>query len=210
MAFARRTQQIGAPDKHIARKVKRVVGIFAGHLQLAAFERFDDIVNRVLFGFFRIPNHLQRVGLQLRCGRQPAHAFGADVKIDQTALPVFGLCQRRQNLMNFELFITPLAGVAVEKRSAVHLPWRALPIQAERQRQPAGLRTQFFLPDIMRPAAAGLPDATAQHQHIHDAAIIHVHVVPVIDTGAQDHHRAALGFFGVGRKFPRHRDHVFP
>ena len=58
----------------------------------------------------------------------------------------------------------------------------------------------------MRPAAARLADASAHHQHVDDAAVVHVHVVPVIETGADDHHRAALGLLGVERELARHRD----
>src|SRR5207342_2312057 len=48
--------------------------------------------------------------------------------------------------------------------------------------------------------------ATAHHQHIDDAAVVHVAVVPVIHGGADDHHRAALGLLSVEREFARHGD----
>ena len=58
----------------------------------------------------------------------------------------------------------------------------------------------------MRPAAARLADAAAHHQHVDDAAVVHVHVVPVVQAGADDDHRAALGLLGVERELARHRD----
>ena len=58
----------------------------------------------------------------------------------------------------------------------------------------------------MRPAAAGLSDASAHHQHVDDAAVVHVHVVPVIQPGADDDHRAAVGLLGIARELARHRD----
>ena len=60
----------------------------------------------------------------------------------------------------------------------------------------------------MRPAAAGLADAAAQHQQIDDAAIRHVHVVPVVHPGAEDHHGAAVGLLGVAGEFARDMDDV--
>ncbi len=58
----------------------------------------------------------------------------------------------------------------------------------------------------MRPAAARLADAPAHHQHVDDAAVVHVRVVPVVHGGADDHHRAALGLLGIEREFARDGD----
>ena len=84
--------------------------------------------------------------------------------------------------------------MVVEIRGTVHLPRRTSPVQRERQRQPAGLRAQFLLADIVRPAAAALADAAAEHQHVDHSAVVHIHVVPVVHTGAEDNHRTAMGF----------------
>src|SRR3546814_5574819 len=59
--------------------------------------------------------------------------------------------------------------------------------------EPARLRAQFFLTDVVRPAAARLADAAAHHEQRDDAAIAHVHMIPVIETGAENDHRAAAG-----------------
>jgi hypothetical protein len=58
----------------------------------------------------------------------------------------------------------------------------------------------------MRPAAARLADAAAHHQHVDDAAVVHVHVVPVVQAGADDDHGLALGLLGIGGELARDRD----
>ncbi len=85
----------------------------------------------------------------------------------------------------------------VEEAGAVHLPWRTVPVQAKGQGQPAALRTEFFLADIVGPAAAGLADATAEHEHVDQPAVVHVHVVPVVHRRTDDDHRASTGLVGV-------------
>ena len=204
--FARGAEQIGAPDEQIARPVGRVVRILAGHLDVAGFQRRDQIVLRFLLGLFGGGGDLQRVGLELRRRRQPAHALGADIVVDQGAVPRTLRRRRRQDLVDGQGFVAPLVGVGVPERGGVHVPRRAAPIQPEGQRQPAGLRPQLFLPDIMRPAAAGLADAAAHHQEIDDPPVVHVHVVPVIQPGPEDHHGFAQGLLGVAGEFPRHGD----
>ena len=58
----------------------------------------------------------------------------------------------------------------------------------------------------MRPAAAGLSDTAAHHQHVDDAAVVHVHVVPVVQPGTDDDHGAPAGLLRVECEFARHRD----
>ncbi len=65
---------------------------------------------------------------------------------------------------------------------------RTLPVKGKRQRLPAGLRTQFFLADVVRPTATALTNATTEHQHIDQPAIVHIEVIPVVQTGANDNH----------------------
>src|SRR5690606_31747833 len=84
---------------------------------------------------------------------------------------------------------------------AVHLPRRPAPVQAEGQRQPAALRTQLFLTHVVRPATTGLTHATAQHQHVDQAAVVHVHVVPVVHRRTDDDHGTAMGLVGVVGEF---------
>src|SRR3546814_12631487 len=82
----------------------------------------------------------------------------------------------------------------IKVAGAIHLARRAAPIETEGEWEPARLRAQFFLTDVVRPAAARLADAAAHHEQRDDAAIAHVHMIPVIETGAENDQRAARGF----------------
>ena len=176
VALAGGAEQVRAPDEHVARQVLRVVRVLAGHLQRAGLQLLDHIVLRLhaaACGRLRPP---QRIGLQLRRRRQPAHALGADVVVDQ-ALSQCTRSGRRVGdriSLDLERLVAPLVGMRIEERGRVHLPRRAVPVEREGERRPAGLRPQLLLPDIVRPAAAGLADAAAHHQHVDDAAVVHV------------------------------------
>ncbi|MNS44774.1 hypothetical protein D3C72_772250 [compost metagenome] len=142
---------------------------------------------------------MQRVKRKLRCRGQPAHPLGAHVKVDQVAGEFGAIRQRREQLLSGEFFITPLAGVVVEERSAVHLTRRAVPVEGKRQRQPAGLRTQLLLADIVRPAAAAFADTAAEDKHIDHPTVVHVHVIPVVHARTENDHRPSMGFMsGIG------------
>ncbi len=65
---------------------------------------------------------------------------------------------------------------------------RTLPVKGKRQRLPAGLRTQFFLAHVVRPAATALTDTAAEDQHIDQATVVHIEVIPVVQTGTDDNH----------------------
>src|SRR5690606_24018460 len=103
-----------------------------------------------------------------------------------------------------------LVAVNVEEAGAVHLPRRTVPVEREGKRQPASLRPQLLLADIVRPAAAGLADAAAHHQKLDDAAIAHVHVIPMVEPGPEDHHGASPGDLRIGRELARHLDDGLP
>src|SRR3546814_4808365 len=70
-------------------------------------------------------------------------------------------------------------------------------------RDPAGLLAQFFLADVVRPAAAGLADAAAHDQHVDQAAVVHVVVEPVVHARADDDHAAAAGLVGGAGELTR-------
>ena len=206
--LAGRAQQVGAPDKEIARPILRRVGVVAGHVEIARLQRPGDIVLRLEAGCGGLGGDAERVLFQLRRRGQPAHALGAHVVVDQRSIPRAGGRGRRKDVLHVERFIAPLVGMGVERGRAVDLARRARPVEAEGQRQPARLRPQFFLPDIMRPAAARFADAAAHHQHVDDAAIVHVHVVPMVHRRADDDHGASVRLLRVAREFARRRFHL--
>src|SRR5690606_17869655 len=114
--------------------------------------------------------------------------------------------QGREHLVDAHLLVAPLGAVVVEEAGAVHLAGRAVPVEAEGQRQPAALRTQLLLADVVGPAATGLADATAEHEHVDQPAVVHVHVVPVVHRRADDDHGAAVGLVGVVGELAGHLD----
>ncbi|MNF79947.1 hypothetical protein D3C84_621780 [compost metagenome] len=140
---------------------------------------------------------MQRVGVQLWRARQPARAFGADVVVQRMLGKLALVRQRREHVVHAHLLVAPLGTVGIEEAGAVHLPWRTAPVQAECQGQPAALRTEFFLADVVRPTATGLTDTPAEHEHVDQPAVVHVHVVPVVHRRADDDHRTATGLVGV-------------
>ena len=208
MSLARGAQQVGAPDKQVAREVLRIVRVLAGKFERAGLHLFHRILHRVHAHGFRRLGDFQRIGFQLRTGRQPAHALGAHVEVDQPVVAVALVGGGREDLGGGEFLVAPLAGVGVEEGRRVHVARRTMPVQRKGQRRPAGLRAQLFLAHVMRPAAAGLADAAAHHQHVHDAAVDHVVVVPVVQRRAEDDHGLAVGLVGVIGEFARHGDDV--
>ncbi|MCY1219418.1 hypothetical protein D9M72_313920 [compost metagenome] len=209
VALAAGTQDIGAPHEHVAREVGRIVRVLASHLQIAGLQLFDGVGDRILAGGVGLGDQVQRIGAQLRRGRQPAHALGAGVQVDHAEVAVLAAVGGgAQHFLHVQLFMAPLAGVGVEERGAVHLPRRARPVGGEGQRGPAELRAQLFLAHVVGPAAAALAHAAAHHQHIDDAPVDHVHVVPVVQAGADDDHGLAFGIVGVLRELARHLDHL--
>ncbi len=206
MALAGRAENVRAPHEHVARPVVGMIRVLAGQLQFAGFERLRHIVLGLEAGGLRLLGEIERVLPQLRRRRQPAHTLGAHVVVDQRAVPGTGRRGRRDQLVDADGLVAPLIGVRIEERGGVLLARRPSPVEREGERQPARLRPQLFLADIMRPAAAGLADATAQHQHVDGAAVVHVAVEPMVHGGADDDHRAALGLLGIEREFARHRD----
>ncbi len=200
MALAGGAEQVRPPDEEVARPVLRRVGVLARHFDLAGLQPLGDIVLRLDAGGLRRATNLERIGLELRGGRQPPHPLGADVVVDQAGVPIAVRRRRRQDFLGAQRLVAPLVGMGVPGRRRVHVPGRTRPVESEGERLPAGLRPKLFLADIMAPAAAGLADASAHHQHVDDAAVVHIHVVPVVQAGPEDDHRLAVGLFGVQRE----------
>ena len=93
VALAGGAQQVGAPYKQVAHPVFRCIRILAGHFQFAGLQLFSHIFGNRLSGLLGGFAHFQRVGFQLGCRWQPAHAFGADVIVNQAGIPIaLGRC----------------------------------------------------------------------------------------------------------------------
>src|SRR5699024_6169307 len=60
----------------------------------------------------------------------------------------------------------------------------------------------------MRPASAGLAYTSRHDQHIDYAAIGHIHVVPVVNPGTNNHHGTPFGFLSIVGKFTRYLNNL--
>lgn len=69
VSLARRTEQVGAPDKHIARPVGLVIRVLAGQGDGAVLQRIRYEILRFLPGRGCFLCDFQRIGLELRRGR---------------------------------------------------------------------------------------------------------------------------------------------
>src|SRR5690606_11975426 len=65
-----------------------------------------------------------------------------------------------------------------------------------------------FLAHIVCPATTGLTDTAAHHQHIDEAAVVHIHVVPVVQRRAHNYHGTTTGFVGITGEFTGNPDHI--
>ena len=208
MPLAAGTQDVRTPDEQVAREVLRILGIITAHALRTVLQAAHQILHRILTGLLGGIDDFQRVVLQLRCRRQPAHALGAGVEVDQRQRLHRLLVGRRcQDLAHAQLLVPVLARVRIEEARAVHLARRTRPVQTEGQRCPAELRTQFLLAHIVRPAATALSHAAAHHQQVDDAAIGHVGMEPVVQARTNDHHAATTRVVSVLRELTRHLRH---
>ena len=66
VALARRPEQVGTPDKHIARPVCWVVRVIARHFKFARLKRRNDIILGLHPDSFRRLGNIQRIRLELR------------------------------------------------------------------------------------------------------------------------------------------------
>ena len=83
VALARRAKQVGSPDEHVAREVFRRLRVGEGEIQLAGLELAHRVLHRIQAVGLGIAHERQRIGIELRCRRQPAHAHRAQVEVHQ-------------------------------------------------------------------------------------------------------------------------------
>ncbi len=95
----------GWNPSRLERQTKRLRGQFAGlsgssqeSLSSPDFDASRDVVLRLEARRDRKLRDVKRIGLQLRCRWQPAHALGAHIEVDQRAIPGPACASRRENL----------------------------------------------------------------------------------------------------------------
>ena len=199
--LGRGADQVGAPDDQVSRPVNRVVRVGERHVQRSGLELAGDVLGRARLvggaGLDGFGGQFDRVAVEVRRRGQPAHAGSGDVVVGQAVALVAIATGRREQVIGLDRLVAPLVGMEVPVGGRVHLPWRAVPVQAEGDRRPAGLRAQLFLAHVMCPAATRLAHAAAQVQQIHDRAVGQVVVVPVVDRRTHDDHGFAMSLGGV-------------
>ena len=134
VSLAGRSEQIGAPDKQVARPIPFVIGVFARHAKLAGLQLLGNVVLRLQFRLCSSLGNLQRVCLQLRRRWQPPHPLRANVVVDQRCIPVSIGCGRRKDFIDLQCLVAPLIGMRVEEGCRVHLARRPVPIKTKSQR----------------------------------------------------------------------------
>ena len=150
VSLAAGAQNVGAPDEHVAGEVLRIFRIVTAHAHRAVLQAAHQIIHRFFTGLLGGIDDIERVSLELRGRRQPAHALGASVQVDhRQVLELLAFGARCQDFLHMQLLVTVLARVGVEEARAVHVARRPRPVQTEGQRCPAELRTQFFLPHVV-------------------------------------------------------------
>src|SRR5262249_2396915 len=149
MALAAGTEQVGPPNKEIARPVAGVIRVLASKRQPSLLELCRDMRRSLLARRLGGTPDLEWITVRLWRGRQPSHALGAHVEIDEAPLPALRISKRGENLGDREPFVLPLLRVCVPVRGRIHVAGRPRPIEGERERHPAGLRSQLFLADVM-------------------------------------------------------------
>ena len=156
-------------------------------------------------GLLGLARHLERALRELREERHPAHADGLRLEVDR--VPLRPLRARRHRVVVGELgVVAPLVALDVVPRRRLLLARRLLPVERERERDPRRHQRQLLLADVVVHAAAVDAAAAAEDEGRDRRPVGEVVVVPVVDPGADDHHRLALRPLGVGRELAREAD----
>ena len=200
VTLGRRAEQVRAPERHDAREVRRVVRILGGEAQPPGLQLVDDVVGRLLPRDGRLVAEVQRVAIEGRVARQPAHARGLHDGVGEVLSLQRARTERARQLVDAEALVAPLVGREVPEGRRRLLARRARPVGGERRDAEAGDRADLLLPDVVRPTAAVDALAAAEQQHAEHAAVDLVTVEPVVRAGAHDDHRAALGDLGIARE----------
>ena len=167
------TQQVRAPDKHIAREVGRIVRRLAG--TMSRRRRPDQVLLRSMAASASLTICS---GLRLSCGAgsQPMRSAGC---CSPACVAGCWFLSRSVIASSCNPPSRGATGAVVIKTRWSSSGGRRLQSRAKGQRQPTGLRTQVFLAPHSAPSRHRF-DAAAHHQQIDQAAVVHVHVVPVV------------------------------
>src|SRR5690606_12812764 len=131
---------------------------------------------------------------------------GLDLAIDGVppGYRAFGLILRDSVVVGKVLFIAPLVRMNVVPTGGVLQSDRTpYPVSGEGNGVPGLSGSQLLLPDIVRQPATIDADTSAENQGIDGCPVHQVAVIPVIDTGADNHRTFAASVFSGRRPIPR-------
>src|SRR5690606_24616546 len=111
--LARGAEQVRAPDEQVARIVVGSVRILARERETAVLQALHHVFPGILARSRRLAYELERVTRQLRRARQPAHSLRAHVVVDEAAGKLGLVSQRREDVLDLELLVAPLAAVKI-------------------------------------------------------------------------------------------------
>ena len=206
-ALRRAADKIGAPDKKHLRTILAGIKIFGSKGQFILVELPADIVLLAHTGFGGLTAQVERIAVELRRRRQPAHTLAFDIAVEQRkSLPPVLIGQRRKLLIDSHFLISPLVGVLVDIAYRVHVARRTLPVEGESHLGPSCLRPHFLLSHIMAPSAAVDTECSAEHKHIDGCAVCHIRIIPLVDTGPNDYHALSAGFLSRRGESARRSD----
>ena len=209
VAFRRRCDEVCAPDEEVAREVLGRIRVFDSKVQLLVLELLrDEFFHRVNIraarSFRGVADGLAAL-VERRVARQPAEARGEYVVVAGVAVARV-LHERRDELVVIDLLRAPLIRREVEERRGVLQAGRLLPVTPRHDGLPAFDGAEFFLTDVVRPAAAVLAFAAREHEEVQHRAIDDIGVVPMIDAAAHDDHGTAVRLDGVVGELARRAD----
>ncbi len=200
-ALARRSDQVGPPDRKHPRPVDRVVGIGDGELEFAVAELFGHVVGGVATGVACLVGDIQAGPVELGIERAPAHRRRHRQQIHRVLAREPGAAQGAGQLVGPVCVVAPLVGVRIPVGGTRHLPRRTHPVRCHRHRLKPGERTHLFLTDVMGPATAVASHRAGQHQQREHRPVNGVTVEPLTDPAAHDDHGPATGFLRAAGEF---------
>ena len=111
--------------------------------------------------FFRVADKLDRIPVELRVERKPAHAHRIKLEIHEMLAREAAAWRVK---VGVGLLVSPLIAVDVVERGAILQTRRTNPIERHRDGAPGRHGSEFFLARVVIEAAAVHTHATAQNQ----------------------------------------------
>ena len=219
MPLPEEPEQVGPPDREDARIVLGRVRVLARELELPGLQLLDDVLPHRSPGGRRVVAQVERVAVEGRVGRHPAHARALGDHVGGGLPGQLARAGGGRQRVRTELVVAELVGVEVPVRRLDHVARRAVPVQGVGDLGVAGDRPHLLLPDVVGPATAVDALAAGEVGQRQERPVDRVGVEPVVGAGSHHDHGAPLRLLRVLRELatdPRGRgggdtgDHLLP